>query len=371
MKFAVYHDLPRAGGAPTVLAEVVRRLPQHEWHLYTPGTAGGEDLLGLDALFASRTVRPLPGGPDVLGQYRRMLTLPLRGRRLAAEIDAARPDAVLVFPSVVVQAPEILPYLRTRSVYYAPEPLRAAYDVPLTTRARVSPYTRSRRAQDRRNIHAASTVMTHSDYTAAKLREIYDIDARVVHLGVDGDRLRPAEGPRRREVLSVGALEPVKGHDFVIEAVALLAEPRPRVLVIGDRGDGAPALQDQARALGVELEILQAIPFDAVVERYQHAAVVACAAHGEPFGLSPLEAMATATPVVAVDEGGYRETIRDGVDGLRTERDVRAFAAALERVIEDPQLASRLGEAGRLAAETRWSWQVTADNVERLLTGNV
>jgi glycosyltransferase involved in cell wall biosynthesis len=371
VKFAVYHDLPRAGGAPTVLAEVVKRLPHHEWVLYTPATAAGEDLLGLDALFDSRTVRPLPGGPGVLGIYRRMLTLPLSGRRLAGEIDAGRPDAVLVLPSVLVQAPEVLPHLRAPSLYYAPEPLRAAYDEPLTLRARVSPYVRSRRRQDRRNIRAAGAVMTHSRYTAAKLREVYGVQAHVVPLGVDAERIRPAGGARRREVLTVGALHPAKGHEFVIDAVAALDPPRPHVTVIGDRGDDGPRLEAHARALGVELEILRAVPFDVVVERYQRATVLACAAYGEPFGLSPLEAMASATPVVAVDEGGYRETVQDGVDGLRTARGVAAFAAALGRVIDDPQLAQRLGAAGRSAAETRWSWDRTAEGVEHLLIDSV
>jgi glycosyltransferase involved in cell wall biosynthesis len=370
VRFAVYHDLPRAGGAPTVLAEVVKRLPQHEWDLYTRATAQGGDLIGLDALFASRTVRPLRGG-GVIGQYRRMLTLPLSGRSLAREIDAGRPDAVLVFPSVLVQAPEILPHLRTANVYYAPEPLRAAYDAPLTMRARVSPYTRSRQRQDYRNIRAARTVMTHSHYTAAKLRGIYGIEASVVPLGVDTDRLRPAHVPRRREVISVGALDPVKGHEFVIDAVATLRDPRPRVTVVGDRGEDGPRLEAHAQELSVELEILHAIPFETVVERYQRATVVACAAHGEPFGLSPLEAMATATPVVAVDEGGYRETIKDGVDGLRTPRQVKAFAAALANVLDDSHLATQLGAAGRVAAETRWSWRRTADAVENLLIANL
>lgn len=371
MRFAVYHDLPRAGGAPTVLAEVVKRLPQHDWALYTPATAEGEDLIGLDALFGSRTVRPLPGGSGAIGQYQRMLTLPLSGRSLAREIDAGRHDAVLALPSVLVQAPEILPHLRTPNVYYAPEPLRAAYDAPLTLRARASPYTRARRRQDRRNIHAATVTMTHSHYTAARLRAIYGIEAEVVPLGVDTDRLRPANVPREREILSVGALDPVKGHAFVIDAVATLGDPLPRVTVIGDRGEDGPRLEAHARALGVELEILRAIPAEAVAGRYQRAAVVACAAHGEPFGLSPLEAMATATPVVAVDEGGYRETVEDSIDGLRTPREVRAFAAALARVIDDNHLATRLGAAGRVAAETRWSWQRTAEDVERLLIASV
>ncbi len=350
-----------------MLAEVVKRLPRHDWSLYTLGTGDGEDLVGLDSLFASRTVHPLPAGEGVLAQYRRMLALPSNGMRLARKIDAGGHDVVFALPSMLVQAPEILPCLRTPSVYYAPEPLRAAYDATPTLRMRVSPYTRSRLRQDRRNLAAADVVMTHSQFTAERLREVYGIDPHIVALGVDTDRLRPGAPVRRREILSVGALDPVKGHAFVIDAAAALQDRSISVAIIGDRGEDGPALEAHARSRGVRLEILRAVPFEEVIARYQNAGVVACAAHGEPFGLSPLEAMATATPVVAVNEGGYRETVRDGIDGLLTSREVQTFAGALRRVIDDSELAGTLGRAGRLAAERRWNWQHTADRVEELL----
>jgi glycosyltransferase involved in cell wall biosynthesis/O-antigen/teichoic acid export membrane protein len=372
VRLAVYHDLPRAGGAPTVLAEVVRRLPGHEWELFTPQSASGPDLLGLDALFGARAVRPLPGGaPGAAGQYLRMLSLPWAGRRLAREIDAGGFDALWALPSVIVQAPEILPFLHTPSVYYAPEPLRAVYDEEQTLRDRVSPYQGVRRLLDRRDIAAADLVMTHSRFTAERLQQVYGVRAEVVPLGVDADAVAPGPGlgERAREVLSVGALHPLKGHELVIEAVAVLARDgeAPSVTIVGDRGEHGPALVALAERLGVRLEVLRAIPWAQVLARYRRAAVVACAAHGEPFGLSPLEAMAAGTPVVAVDEGGYRETVEDGVTGLRVARSAQALAGALGRLLGDGALWASLSAGGREAALRRWRWEETAAGVERLL----
>jgi glycosyltransferase involved in cell wall biosynthesis len=353
-----------------VLAEVVRRLPAHQWALFTPQSASGPDLLGLDALFSARTVRPLPGGaPGPAGQYLRMCALPWAGRRLAREIDAGGFDAVWALPSVIVQAPEILPFMRTPSVYYAPEPLRAVYDSERGWRERVSPYQVIRRRLDRRDIAAADRVMTHSRFTAGRLFDVYGVRAEVVPLGVDAAAVTPGPdfGERARELLSVGALHPLKGHELVIEAAALLGADGPSVVVVGDRGEHGPALVALAARLGVRSEVLRAVPWAEVLARYRGAAVVTCAAHGEPFGLSPLEAMAAGTPVVAVNEGGYRETIEDGVTGLLVPRSASALADAVRRVLEDRALWSSLRHAGREAAVARWRWEETATGVERLL----
>ena len=67
----------------------------------------------------------------------------------------------------------------------------------------------------------------------------------------------------------------------------------------------------------------------------------------EPFGFAPLEANACGTPVLAVAEGGVRETIVDGVNGLLVDDDPRAMADAVTRLSNDREYARRLGQAGR------------------------
>jgi glycosyltransferase involved in cell wall biosynthesis len=92
--------------------------------------------------------------------------------------------------------------------------------------------------------------------------------------------------------------------------------------------------------------------------------VVACAQILEPFGLIALEAMASATPVVAVSEGGFRETVVEGQTGFLTPREPKTFSDRLADVLEDPALRARLGAAGRTWVETRWTWERSADGLE-------
>lgn len=382
---AVVHHLPEAGGAPRVLAEYLRRRRGHRFTVYTrmPEAPPGQRLVALpEGVPVHRLPLPEPASP--VGRLVALARLPRAGRELARLIDAAGHDVVFAHASLLVQSHEVLPYLRTPTLAYAPEPLRALHEeMPAfgrddglrarLVRRGLDPYEALRKRLDLRHLPAADQVVTHSQFTAAALRRIYGVEAEVVPLGVDAAAFAPppSDPPaRERFVLSVGALHPLKGHQDVIEAVGTLAaERRPRVVVVGDRGGLGIALRDLAVRRGVELELLQALPFAELVARYHRAGVVACAMHREPFGLTPLEAMAAGAPVVAVDEGGLRETVRDGETGLLAARHPHDLGATLARVLDDPALARRLSDAGLEDVRRRWSWEETAQGFDRLLRG--
>jgi glycosyltransferase involved in cell wall biosynthesis len=277
-----------------------------------------------------------------------------------------------------VQAPEVLPYLRTPSLYYAPEPLRGAYEPlpdivteaePLRHRWRrhLHPIELRRRMLDRRHIRNADIVVTHSRHTVAELRRIYGVAAELVHLGVDSEVFTPSGNGRGEYVLSVGALAPLKGHQFVIRALATLAPPRPKLVVVGDWGPSEAEVRSVARAEGVDLELRRDVPLGELAELYRRAGVVACGQVREPFGLVPLEAMASRTPVVAVREGGFLETVIDGETGLLAPRDPAAFGQAVAGVLSDRALAERLGARGREVAVERWRWEATVRGYDALL----
>ena len=87
----------------------------------------------------------------------------------------------------------------------------------------------------------------------------------------------------------------------------------------------------------------------------------------EPFGLAPLEANACGIPVLAVAEGGVRETVIDQVNGLLVDSHPAAMGAAIQRLRGDPAFARRLGDAGRAAVETKWGLEQAIDRLEQHL----
>lgn len=375
---AAYHHLP-TGGALRVLAEWARHTSAERLVVYTPDP-GVHAFADLPERVVVRDV-DVPGPFEGLGAALGLLRSEPAARRVAREIDAAGHDVVLVLPSRLTQTPGLLRHLRTPSLYYAPEALRSAYEDPRLvfvgddwrmrlTRAGGNPIEHARRLLDRRAARAAQHVVTHSAFTREDLRLRYGLDAEVVRLGVDVDAFRPVPAPASGApyVLSVGRLHPLKGHDLVVEAVGRIpAATRPRLVVVGDGGDAGPTLEASAERLGVELDLRVHVPFREVVALMQHATVVACAQIREPFGLVPLEAMACARPVVAVDEGGLRESVRHGETGLLVPRDAQALADALARLLGDPDMRARFGATGRADVEASWRWDRYAAEIDRLL----
>jgi starch synthase len=110
-----------------------------------------------------------------------------------------------------------------------------------------------------------------------------------------------------------------------------------------------------------------------VIQLYSHAAVFCCPSVYEPFGIINLEAMGCETPVVASAVGGILEVVVDGETGILTPpSDPEALAAALNRLLANPDEARGMGLAGRKRVEERFSWarvaSLTRELYERLIS---
>jgi glycosyltransferase involved in cell wall biosynthesis len=137
--------------------------------------------------------------------------------------------------------------------------------------------------------------------------------------------------------------------------------------VVLPRPAGAGRLEEAARTAGVELTVETGLDDLALAERYRSSLATICAARLEPFGLTAIESLAAGTPVVAVDEGGFRETVRDGFDGYLVEPDAASLAAGIARVVDDPEGAEKLGRAGSGEVSRSWTWEASGERLQALL----
>jgi glycosyltransferase involved in cell wall biosynthesis len=379
VNLAAFHHLP-TGGALRVLSEWLARTDAVSVTVYTPDPAVHAFVSIPERVNVVETA--VPGPFEGIAASCAMVRSNGAHRAVAERIDAAGHDAVFVLPSRLTQSPPLLRHLRTPNVYYAPEALRLAYEDPSLvflgddwkvrlTRAGGNPVEWLRRSIDRRAARAARRVVTHSEFTQRDLAENYGIKSEVLRLGVDSEAFTPAHDAEARPpyVLSIGALHPLKGHDLVIDAMATLEGSAVPLVIVGDRGSEGPALAARADRLGVDLQIKHGVPFGEVIRLVQGARVVACGQIREPFGLVPLEAMAAGRPVVAVNDGGLRESVRHESTGLLVNRDAADMGAAILRLLRDPDLRSRFGAEGRRDVERHWQWLDYAQGVDRVLAG--
>jgi glycosyltransferase involved in cell wall biosynthesis len=162
-----------------------------------------------------------------------------------------------------------------------------------------------------------------------------------------------------------------KRIDFIIRALAQVRRHRPRLVWIGNAVDPLylDELRRQAASSGVCFEPKVNIPDAEIVTILNRARIMAYAPRLEPFGFAALEGNSCGLPVVAVAEGGVRETITDGLNGLLVEYDPKAMARAIDNLLDRPEYARQLGENGCRVVAERWTLKCAVDRLEKRLLG--
>lgn len=208
-------------------------------------------------------------------------------------------------------------------------------------------------------------------------RKGFPRDKLLLHyIGIDLDRLTPAEDFRRDEIIHICRLVEKKGTAYLIKAMPEVVRQRPAAHLI-IMGDGP--LASDLRALTTELRMEGHVTFHGETSHAEamarlRTATVACvpsvtASNGDSEGLPTvvLEAGALGVPTVASRTSGIPEAIEDGVTGLLAEeRDVGALARSLVSILTDDGLRTRMGTAARALMERRFDQRVQTALLEEI-----
>ena len=223
------------------------------------------------------------------------------------------------------------------------------------------------RAAQQRN---AAAVLLSTPAATAKLAMPVPTQLLVRELshGIDEQIWRPGnDAVQRQDILFLANLEWRKGIFVLLEAFARLATQLPgaRLLVGGD-GSQTEAVRSavlQSDALR-RVKLLGHVPREQAPELMRECTVYCLPSFGEPFGMSALEAMASAKPVVAADAGGLRHLV-DARGGRRVPPgDPVRLSAALCEVLASPELQRRMGAHNRSIIERRYTWTRVIDRLE-------
>lgn len=215
---------------------------------------------------------------------------------------------------------------------------------------------------DMKGLRAVDKVMVEN-------RRMYDLattirppeDVCYAPPGVDVDLFSPApERNERGPILTVGRLrDPRKNIRGLLEAYARLRTRKrdlPGLWLVGQ--ELRTSDRDLVRSLEIDdcLKVTPELSQEDLVNAYRSASIFVLPSNEEGFGLVILEAMASGLPVVATKCGGPESIVRDGATGYLTDvGDIEGLTAALERLVDYPLLASRLGNEGRSIAVNEYS----------------
>jgi len=291
--------------------------------------------------------------------YRLLPQTRLVGRHLQwpSQIRRLKPDAYFgpagALPLGSIRVPSVIT-VHDLAIYRNPRWFPARQ--PLSTRIVVP-----------RSVLGADVVIAVSESTARDVQEFFNLDRgriQVVPHGVS-PRLRPMGTDERAEarvrlglperfILFVGTIEPRKNLDTLLDAWVLMRD-RPDLVVVGSWGWRFEAVREKMARLGPRLHHHESVEPEALPAYYNLARVLAHPAWYEGFGLPPLEAMACGTPVVVSDSSSLPEVVQDA--GLVVPAgDPEAWRKALERVLDDSDLAADLRHRGILRA-AQFSWE--------------
>jgi glycosyltransferase involved in cell wall biosynthesis len=193
---------------------------------------------------------------------------------------------------------------------------------------------------------------------------------RVIYPGIDSEWYTPDPSARSSAPLFayLGRLKRYKRVDLIVRAFALMAHPTARLAIAGT-GDYRPELEKLAASLdlGERVRFLGFIDDRAKRSLLREAWALAFTSPKEGWGITNFEAAACATPVIASDSPGLRESVRHDETGfLVPHGDVPALARAMARIANEPELVSELGAKARSFSEG-FSWEVAAEQTEEHL----
>jgi len=366
MRIALFYNL-HFGGAKRAAYEQVKRLVErgHTVDVYT--TDPYQDIFDLKSSSSSFNYYRYEthnGNIPFLSRFIKDLEVFIKYKNLhkviAKDIDSRNYDIVICHPDVITQAPYLTRYLQTKNAYYCQEPLRIAYEYILRPSKNIGNInylyellTRSiRKKVDLFNVRSATYTIASCYHVRERMIEAYGVWSKISYLGVDEKLFLPNKAQKKQQVVFFGNKEEYNnGYDLAKQAISLLPKKyNLKLVVVPWRRENNKRLTDKE-----------------LVGIYNKSLATFSLSRFETFGLTPIESMSCATPVIATNVSGHRETVKDGEGGYLVDFDPGEIADKITQLFENDKLRTEMGKKGREHIENEWTWDKRIVEFENLL----
>ena len=380
-KLGVYHSLPVGGARRSAFEHASRLIRNFEVSYFNIGDLDS-GVLDIADIATSSLSLPFSRSRELKSPFGRLnsiirildlFRLQALSKNLSSTINHSGSRAILAHTCMYCQTPLLLQYLTIPSVYYCHEHNRILHEK--TTRVeqkradfrktmdQIDPFRHYYHSwlskMEKKGLFSATKVLVNSRFSQTMLLKTYGVSSSVCYNGVDCSGFRNLGLSKDHHVLSIGAIAPIKGFDYIIEELGLIAQSRrPALVIVGfsAQGEELRYLREMARNWDVKVDIRFAVSHEELIELYNRAIITIYTPHNEPFGLVPLESMACGTPVIGVREGGIPETILDHQTGILINRGRGELARAVVNLLDDEHLCQEMGKTGREYVKKEWNW---------------
>ena len=354
MKIAVFHNVPPGGAKRTILEELKYLSKRHIVDLYEispihPSVMELSHYCNKNINISFSVKNTLPGILNRLFKdFKVYINLRFIHKSIAKMINNGGYDIALVHPDGYIEAPYLLKYIKIPSIYFCHEPLRIAYDKRFIFNKKVAYYKyiyeifirKLKKYSDFQNVKSADMIITASNFVKESVKIYYKRNSTLCYLGVDNIIFHQYKN-KSNQLLFIGNKNKFEGYDLAINILNILNKSYVFKLKVLDFKNQRSNISDDNN----------------LAKEYSKSLVTLCLDYGEPFGLKAIESMACGTPVIAVNEGGYKESVIDGVTGYLLARDPKLFSDKITLLYKNIKLYKKMSNDCVSYVEKNWSWE--------------
>lgn len=406
MRIAVWHNLPSGGGKRALYYHVQGLLERgHTVESWCPPTAD-QSYLPLGKIIKENII-PLKQEKNLLNKainkylnpYAKVIkqinSMDSHCKKCAVQINSGDFDILFANACSFFRTTSIAEHVNIPTSIYLGEPYRWLYEAMPTLPwmalpkssliSMISPlhiskiihnflYVQGLRVQVREEVNNAKffdLILVNSLYSRESILRAYGLESKVCYLGIDTDLFKPLDLPRQNLLIGLGAIYPGKGIERSIHAISQISENiRPNLIWVGNFSNPSYQvnIENLANSLNVKIIVKVGISDKELVDLLNQASVMIYTPFLEPFGFAPLEANSCRTPVVAIAEGGVRESIINELNGfLIHENDSKALGKSIQYLLENKDYAHLMGLRARNYILDKWSLKESIDRLEEVL----
>ncbi len=401
MKIAIWHNLPSGGGSRALnyhLNGLIKRGHQVEIWSNNPNADGFIQIpkevkvhkvpyLKYSKSSFSDKIRSFFFEKD-----RNMLAMERHCERCAEQINAGNFDILFANSCYYYAVPLIAKYINIPKVLYLGEPYRFFYEslprlvweappgisgkwyrrsywIPFLTDLWVERKNRVQLREERLNYEQFDKVLVNSIYSAESCLKAFGSPAEVCYLGIDTSIFNVEQISQADYVLGLGNFYLNKNPRLAVEAMALAQKKPLKLIWVSNMVDDAylSEVKQLAKELSVDLEIKTMVSDEELVKLLTNALCLLYTSNVEPFGFAPLEANACGTPVIALQEGGVKETILHQQNGFLSGRQPKQLAYFIDLLAQNPELREKMGNFAINHVKQNWGLDSCIDHLENAL----
>lgn len=360
MKIAIFHELP-TGGARIAVNEIAKRLKKkHTVDLYyvDKKRTVEEESYYTSAHFYKFIPKFWKGNNWKIRLYKDTIELYriyILHKKIAINIRKKQYDILFVNASQFIESPFILRFPNTKKVFYLHDPHdRSLYEETHAQKENLDFFRQTyekinrfiRKILDKQNLNGADYFLANSRFTQKMFQKTYGKQSIVAYLGVDTNFFTQKTVQKIYDLLYIGSRELVDDFSLLEEALLLIKkQPSLKTIFFENVWFSAAQLRDL----------------------YRKSKIVLCLAKNEPFGLIPLEAMACGTPIIAVNEGGYKESVVDGKTGYLVPRNAAVLAKKISLLLPQESIRQEMAKQSYEQMIKQWNWDKRVAEMEKIL----